>query len=198
MNPTIRDYHPSDLPFIYDVCLKTGDSGKDASKLYQDPYLIGHYYAAPYAVLEPDLCFIACVDQKPVGYILGTENTEQFAIRCEKEWFPVLRQRYRIPAEDDESLDARIIRLFHQGILVKPEFLEYPAHLHIDLLPAAQGQGFGRTLIQTFANALRQKDIPAFHLEVGKRNPGAIAFYQKVGFKQIAEFPWSIGFGMKL
>jgi ribosomal protein S18 acetylase RimI-like enzyme len=66
------------------------------------------------------------------------------------------------------------------------------------LLPAAQGQGFGRTLIETFAKALRKKDIAAFHLEVGKRNPGAIAFYQKVGFEQIADFPWSIGFGMKL
>jgi ribosomal protein S18 acetylase RimI-like enzyme len=198
MNATIRNYHPSDLPFIYEVCLKTGDSGKDASELYQDPYLIGHYYAAPYAVLEPELCFIACVDHKPVGYILGTENTEQFAARCEKAWFPVLRQRYPFPLEGDESLDARIIRLIHQGIPVKPEFLDYPAHLHIDLLPAAQGQGFGRTLIETFAKALRKKDIAAFHLEVGKRNPGAIAFYQKVGFEQIADFPWSIGFGMKL
>ena len=55
---TIRPYHPEDLDGLYDICLKTGDTGEDATGLYDDPKLLGHLYAAPYAVLEPDLTFV--------------------------------------------------------------------------------------------------------------------------------------------
>ena len=48
---TIRPYAPPDL---YRICLLTGDSGADASSLYQDP----DFYAAPYAVHEPELTFL--------------------------------------------------------------------------------------------------------------------------------------------
>jgi hypothetical protein len=61
----IRPYHPSDLPALYRICLLTGDSGADASQLYRDPELLGHFYAAPYAVLEPDLCFVLTHDGSP-------------------------------------------------------------------------------------------------------------------------------------
>src|SRR5665213_4601378 len=41
----IRPYRADDLAALYEICLKTGDSGKDATALYDDPKLIGHVYA---------------------------------------------------------------------------------------------------------------------------------------------------------
>ncbi|MBU1680822.1 MAG: GNAT family N-acetyltransferase, partial [Bacteroidetes bacterium] len=63
----IRNYHPSDLTALYRICLKTGNSGKDATDLHSDPEIIGHFYAAPYAVFEPELSFIAAIDNAPYG-----------------------------------------------------------------------------------------------------------------------------------
>ena len=58
----IRPYHPSDLSRLYDICVQTGDCGRDVTHDYPDPDLFGQFYAAPYAVLEPDLCFVLTGD----------------------------------------------------------------------------------------------------------------------------------------
>src|SRR5258706_13095644 len=87
----IRPYRPADLEALYDICLKTGDSGQDASPLYRDAKLVGHLYAAPYGVLEPTSAFVV-EDQAGVGgYIVGAADTAAFAARAEAEWWPKLR-----------------------------------------------------------------------------------------------------------
>jgi ribosomal protein S18 acetylase RimI-like enzyme len=194
----IRNYHPSDLTALYRICLKTGNSGKDASDLYKNPDLLGHFYAAPYAVLEPDLCFVVISEGIPCGYILGTRDTVPFCERCDTEWFPVLREQYPLPAEEDTSTDARIIRLIHKGHWLNEDLAAYPAHLHIDLLPQIQGQGMGRKLVDAFVKRLNEIGVHALHLQVGKANPGAIAFYQRTGFHVIKDYELTIAFGMVL
>lgn len=194
----IRPYHPSDLVALYRICLQTGKSGADATNLFKDPDLIGHHYVAPYALLEPQVCFTLTHSHAPCGYIVGTTDSQFFYDRCEKEWFPVLRRRYPLPAEDDDSWDARIIRLIHQGHKVNPDCVDYPAHLHIDLLPVAQGKGMGRKLMDVFMDRLRSLSVPALHLGVGKSNVGAIKFYERMGFHRIKEYEKSILFGIRL
>lgn len=192
----IRQYHPSDLIMLYRICLQTGDSGKDASKIYNDPDILGHFYAAPYAVFEPDLTFILTRNHLPYGYILGTRDSEKFFEKCESDWFPVLRKRYPLPEANNDSPDARIIHLIHEGHKVNPDFISYPAHLHIDILPEGQGQGMGRKLIETFIKRLRELKVAGLHLQVGKKNTGAIKFYSNVGFHVIKEYEYSIAYGM--
>lgn len=199
MTFAIRPYHPSDLYALYRICLLTGDMGSDASAQFRDPELLGHFYAAPYAVLEPDLCFVVTRDGVPSGYILGTRDSAAFHERCEREWFPVLRARYPLPPPDDQSRDAHMIRQIHAGSRSRPELQEhYPAHLHIDLLPEAQGQGQGRMLMNTFLARLRELGVPGVHLGVGKANTGAVAFYRRMGFQPIEEYETAIIFGMDL
>lgn len=198
MKLIIRPYKKSDLPILYEICLKTGDSGKDATTLYRNTFLLGHFYAAPYAVYHPELTFILAKNDVPVGYIIGTSDSQSFHDITEKKWFTPLRQKYLLPKENDDSLDAKIIRLIHQGYIPKPELLSYPAHLHIDILPEGQGQGMGRKLVEIFCNKLIEMKVPAVHLEVGKRNTSAIKFYEKIGFHIIKEYEWSIAYGIKL
>lgn len=196
MNKHIRTYKKTDFAELYSICLKTGDSGKDASNLFKDSLLLGHFYAAPYAVFHPELTFILADNDKPIGYIIGTNDSQSFYEITEKEWFPSLRSKYTQPKESDSSLDARIIRLIHKGHIPKPELLAYPAHLHIDILPEGQGIGMGRKLVETFCNKLIELKVPALHLEVGKKNTSAIQFYEKTGFKVIHEYEWSIAYGI--
>ena len=183
---------------LYRICLLTADSGKDASGLFKDPDLPGHFYAAPYALFEPELCFVATYNNNPCGYILGTKDSKRFADWCENKWLPPLRLRYEFPGENDSSLDAAIIRRIHSGHIVKKELADYPAHLHIDILPEGQGQGLGRKLMNTFVNKLKELKVPALHLEVGKRNTVAVKYYEKMGFHIITEYEFSIVFGMNL
>jgi ribosomal protein S18 acetylase RimI-like enzyme len=192
MSYHIRPVRAADLPSLYYICLKTGDSGKDATARYRDPYLLGHYFAAPYGAIEPETCFVLARegDDVPMGYVLGARDTVAFAQRCEREWFPALRMHYPLPAPDDHSPDAAMMRDIHAGIDTSDLHLipDYPAHLHIDILPAAQGQGWGRRLIEQFIANLRAHGVPGVHLGVGAKNTNAIAFYGRVGFSRLAAF----------
>jgi GNAT superfamily N-acetyltransferase len=198
MEFTIRPYHPVDLSALYRICLLTGDHGTDASHLYSDPDLLGHYYAAPYAVYEPDLCFMLLHNGMPCGYILGTRDTTAFYARCEQDWLPRLRERYPMPDTNDTSPNARLIRTIHKKYEPEKDVIEYPAHLHIDLLPVAQGQRLGHKLMQTFLARLRELEVPAVHLGVSKKNPRAVRFYERAGFHKVTESDNGITYGMRL
>ena len=52
--PHVRSYRPDDLEQLYEICLRTGASGRDASEMVVDRRLFGEIYAAPYGVLEPE------------------------------------------------------------------------------------------------------------------------------------------------
>jgi ribosomal protein S18 acetylase RimI-like enzyme len=197
---TLRPYRPGDLLALYDVCLRTGDSGADASGLYRDPMLLGHYYAAPYATLCPEATFVLDDGERVQGYVLGVPDSHDFAARCDAEWFPILRSLYPLPAESDTSRDARMIRAIHRGIL-PPDATwadQYPAHLHIDLLPIAQGGGYGRRLMQTLFATLEARGAAGVHLGVGIRNLNAQAFYLRLGFQELERAEASVTYGLRL
>ncbi|HEY9075368.1 MAG TPA: GNAT family N-acetyltransferase [Anaerolineaceae bacterium] len=195
----IRPYQPSDLPAYYRICLLTGDSGKDASTMYQYPDILGAYYSAPYGVLEPDVCFTLTCDGEPCGYVVGAKDSNVFSERMDKEWLPAWREKYPLPEPEDQTPDAHIIRAIHRGYHCDPDlYAVYPAHLHIDLLPIAQGKGWGRKLMQTFIDNLRAKKVKAVHFGVGAKNLPAIGFYKHFGFHVIHEAQWGLLMGMKL
>lgn len=198
MSFAIRPYHPSDLYALYRICLLTGASGNDASHLFRDPELLGHFFAAPYAVFEPELAFVLTNNGAPCGYVLGTADSAMFADRMENEWLPTLRERYPLPPEDDRSEDAQMIRRLYAGRFVPPHADRFPAHLHIDILPEGQGQGLGQRLIHTLLDRMRALGIPAVHLGVASDNQRAIRFYERVGFTIIPNEAGYLVYGMLL
>ena len=191
----IRPYQPVDLAAVSRICLLTGDNGRDASSIYQDPELLAHNFTSPYVVLEPELCRLLIHESEPCGYVMGTRDSVSFYERCEREWFPALRQRYPVPLESDHSPDANLIRLIHTQRMMTDNLQPYPAHLHLDLLPIAQGQGWGPKMMTELLDLLRTLGVPGVHLSVGSQNLRAIRFYEKMGFHVIKEDDASLMMG---
>ena len=196
----LRPYRPGDLLALYEVCLRTGNSGDDAQSLYRDPLLLGHIYAAPYATLCPDTTFVLQGGARVVGYVLGVSDSREYAARLEREWSPLLRTLYPLPDRSDATPDARLIRLIHQGYQVPASawLSQYPAHLHIDLLPVAQGGGHGRRLMETLFIALRERGVSGVHLGVGLSNVRAQGFYERLGFGLLEQGERSLTYGLTL
>ncbi len=195
----IRGYETRNWQDLYRICLQTGNSGADATTLYQHPDLLGHFYAAPYALFEPELTFILEDEIGACGYILATADSAVFEKRMELEWLPALRSQYPLPTTTDTSRDAAMIRLLHKGYQANPSLaLEYPSHLHIDLLPRAQKQGHGKKLMERLFAALRSLGVTGVHLGVGIQNQNGIAFYQHLGFVELEQHPWGMVYGFKL
>lgn len=197
MTQEIRSFHASDLFRLHEICLQTGANGDDASGTV-DAELPGHIYAAPYAVSEPEQCFVLTRFGDPIGYILGTLNSGMFAEYFNNIWRPPLLARYPVPSDSDNSYQAQMIRRLHLGYIVPDLATDYPAHLHIDILPVGQGLGMGRSLMETFLKRLKSKNIQGVHFAVSKLNSKAIGFYRHLGFEEIKDSTESIIFGKKL
>ena len=187
---TLRPFHPSDLPGMYRVCLLTGAAGQDATSLYRDPDLLAHVYCGPYPVADPGLSFVVVDSQGVGGYVVATADTAGFDAWCERAWWPVLRAQHpAVPDPRDGTEDHVLLdRIHHPDPSPAPPGA--PAHLHIDLLPRLQGQGWGRRLIGTLAGALRERGVPGVHLGVAAANTRAIAFYEHLGFRLDSSYHW--------
>ncbi|MFJ1957768.1 GNAT family N-acetyltransferase [Streptomyces microflavus] len=185
----LRPYRPEDRDALFDICVRTGHEGGDSRHLYPDPDLLPNIFAAPYVVLEPELAFVVEDEGRAVGYIVGTADTASFVARYRAEWLPGLTGRYPAPVQpQDPATPAEMMTgLMHDPErMVLPELDGYPAHLHIDLLPSHQRYGYGRALMETFLGALHARGVPAVHLSMVTSNTPARAFYDRVGFHEIA------------
>ena len=186
-----RTTDPAEVDRLYEICLRTGASGGDATSLYQDPRLLGEVYLGAYLALEPGLAFVvedagAGGAGIAAGYVLGARDTAAFEARCEREWWPALRARYPVGSFAEGSRDEALVGQIHDPHVTDPAVLgAYPAHLHVDLLPSAQGGGNGRRLLGTLFDALRADGVPGIHLGVAEDNTSAIGFYEHLGFSRL-------------
>jgi ribosomal protein S18 acetylase RimI-like enzyme len=184
----IRPYLPDDRAALYAVALATGRDGDDASDVFDDPDLLGHRYVGPYLDLEPELAFTLVDEAGPCGYVLAAADTERFYDRFVRDWLPPLLECLERPVGDPcgWSADERLLAELHGPTLAVPRDLaSYPAHLHIDLLPRAQGQGQGRRMMTTLLHALVERGVHGVHLGVSPRNERAHGFYRALGFEDL-------------
>ncbi|GAA4726896.1 hypothetical protein GCM10023216_17080 [Isoptericola chiayiensis] len=205
----IRPFRPTDRAAVAEICVRTAAGGGDARGVYSDDMLMPDVYALPYVEHSPELAFVVVdhdagtpgddpltvTDGRLLGYVLAVADTAAFASWWDREWTPEFVRRHpapgpTTPAEPGYTEQA----LLRDGAdpqrmlrgLVHGELATHPAHLHIDLVPEAQGHGLGRRLITTIRAALAERGVPGVHLGYDPANTGARAFYDRLGFEELA------------
>ena len=188
MQPIIRGYRPADLDAVYDICVRTADGGSDARGMYGSDRLMGDIFAVPYVTREPEHAHV--LDDgtgTAVGYVLGTADTATFVRWYREAWLAATAGRYPEPADPPVTPDDFMLRLHRRPErMIVPELTGYPAHLHIDLLPEWQGKGWGRELMAAFLAGLTEAGVTRVHLGMLSTNVAARAFYDRLGFHEIA------------
>jgi ribosomal protein S18 acetylase RimI-like enzyme len=183
VDAVIRPYRQEDRDQVYDICLRTADSGGDATKIYRDPELIGDLFAGPYLLLAPDYAFVLDDGERVSGYVLGVPDTPAFIRQLREVWLPLVGDRHPLPDGPPANRDEVMSELLHHPErLLVPSLADYPAHLHIDLLPHVQRAGWGRKLIHTLLDALRDAGVPRIYLSMLATNTAAGIFYERLGF----------------
>ena len=136
---------------------------------------------------EGENCFVAVnEDDRAVGYIICAENYDRY-----KECFD---REYVARFEDEESRESARRSADLQGKYKA----EYPAHLHIDLLPEYQRMGIGHKLVDTLCEHLKSKNICGVMLTAGADNKVGRSFYEKYGFTLLEENGDDAAYALKL
>ena len=181
---SIRKYHSKDAEHLKRICIET------ASDVFRGHAFVEkaltEVYCRYYIEQEPESCFVVA-DENDVakGYILCAKNYDAYR--------KIFKEKYL----STWNLATLIMGNFALKS-IRDYVEEYPAHLHIDLLPECQGQGYGRKLIETLITHLREREIKALMLHVSMENEGARAFYGKCGFEVLHTEKHDVLMGIKI
>lgn len=196
---SIRPYSPGDEPELASVCLRTAASGEDATGMLADDDLWAQLFVLPYVEHDPACAFVVETDDGRVaGYVVAAADTDAFETWFRDSWWPRFAERWPEPARVSNRQDELLRYAYGRGSQAIPYTAEYPAHLHIDLLPELQQQGYGRQLIEALKGALRAAGVPGLHAVPAIDNTGAARFYERVGFEERAREDRIVIFGMRL
>jgi ribosomal protein S18 acetylase RimI-like enzyme len=189
-NLTIRLAKPNDLAAAYYVCLKTGDHGRDGEPFYRDdPDALGRIFVGPYLAYQPELSLVVEDNQGVCGYALAALDSRMFYARYDREWRQKLCEQFPAPSGDPAhwTRAQTAHSWYHQPDYFCPEpYEDYPAHMHIDLLERARGQGVGRRMMEQLVDELHKRGAPGGHLNVSALNTPALGFYGRLGFHELA------------
>jgi hypothetical protein len=181
---SIRVATIGDLPELYEVALKTGNSGTDASGMYVNDVMLGEVFVGPYVTLAPETSFALTQGVNVVGYGLCVVDTVEFQSKSEELWWPKLQQKYQDhkSAADSDWLLKEIFSPSPSPVSILESF---PSHGHIDLLPSIQGLGWGKKMMQKMELVLSHYGSPGFHLRVSANNERALKFYGSIGYLEL-------------
>lgn len=185
----IRPYSTSDLPRLREICRLTGDAGGDATGLWSSDELLAQLYLDPYLAFAPDWAWVVDVGEPDapdvLGYLVAVPDTTAFISWWRESWTPRFAEHHPRPTAPFTAEDELVLRGYDPGVPDVIEIRDFPAHLHVDLLPEAQGQGWGRALIERLRDELIRVGAVGVHLVMDPGNARARAFYDRVGFTEI-------------
>ncbi len=181
---SIRNYEKKDFDGVRYTCLNSDDGEMNE----QVSEFVLHTFCDYYIEHEPENCFVLDDDGKAVGYIICTENYDKYKEVFDREYLPL-----------NKNLGEGLYNWALTSTVLQNKYkADYPAHLHIDLLPEYQRQGWGGKLLKTLFDHLRKKGIKGVMLTTGTSNTNAGNFYKKYGLEQLEIYDTDVAFGIKL
>ena len=149
-------------------------------------------FSSYYTDAEPASAFVVERGGRVCGYLLGCLDSE-------RAWNPgAIAGRHLVrrglafrPGTAPviwRAVGDTVVDLARRRVALRDlEFSDprWPAHLHVDLLPEARGQGLGRQLVRRWFDRLHDRGDLACHLQTLAENTAAIAFFESVGFTRL-------------
>lgn len=194
----IRSYQKEDQVAVQDITYRTGFKGEDLTgrRYFDDSGLWFLIFIFYYTRYEPEHCFVAVdtSNSAVVGFICGTPDTVAQEEGFLKKVVPRIALRvflftlWRYPGTFKTLVGMAKLR----GDLNEKETVsaiqsEYPAHLHINLLPEYQRIGLGTRLVKRFEAHMIRQNVKGIHLQTTNHNHKAVPFYEKLGYAIVHE-----------
>ena len=183
---TIRKFQPKDFEGTKYVCLNDMLGKPNYEKVIE---YVEVMFCRYYLEREPENCFVAVDENENViGYTYGAADYDNY----QNNFGDYIRAVADI--ENRKFLNDALTEMYDHAIYKD----EFPAHLHIDILPAYQSKGIGSRLIKAFCDNLKEQGVKGVMLIVGTENEGARRFYERNGFTLLQDMPTGAAYGMKL
>ncbi|MCX5710486.1 MAG: GNAT family N-acetyltransferase [Candidatus Omnitrophica bacterium] len=182
----VRKFEFKDRERVREIFFNTVLLGEPASLFFEGKDIISDALTLYFTDYEPQSCFVAEVDSRVVGCLIGAKDR----VLVEKTSFDKIYPRLIWKAITSGAfLKIKNLR-FICAILVsavKGEFRladilkDYPATLHINIDKGFRALDIGTGLINAYLNYLKSEGIRGVSLAT--MSEGAAKFFEKQGFK---------------
>lgn len=180
----IRQAKLTDEKDIIDICFETSS---DELKAGGDKELLALRWALYYVRYQTSFCFVAEEDNRVIGYILSTPDTQAQEKDYAERMIPLIKEKIS-PSDPNYGIFTYVENTRE----IIGDFMdEYPAHLHINLTGLCQGKGIGSKLMKKMEENLRDHGVKGVFLGVHERNEAAIGFYKKNNYKEFLRHKFS-------
>ncbi len=182
----IRPYEARDRAAVRAICCDTADRGKPVESFFSDRELIADLVTRYYTDFEPETCWVADAGGTVAGYLTGALDTSRQERILHRRIVPraLLRAfaRGALFRAETWRMFVALLRSREGYASRGPVAVEYPAHLHIDVLDGYRGQRVGQRLMDAFLGRLRERGVGGVHATVRGDNPKACTFFERMGF----------------
>lgn len=186
--PVLRPYAPSDRAAVRELCCATAYGEARLASFFPDRELFADLMTRYYLEWEPESAWVAEVEGRAVGYLLGCRDTRRQrrvqATRVVPAALAGFVRRGGLVKRATWRLVGANLRLPRRGERFDEE--RYPAHLHVGLDAEHRGMDLGHRLVEAFLGELRAAGVPGVHAVVLAENAGGRHFFEQLGFAPLA------------
>lgn len=183
---SIRPAGPTDLQALGQIAYATGFFGNSAAVYFPSQPLFRDLWIKPYLNGIGACNLVAELEGKIVGYIIGTPDVRAYQRYFLRSALEVVGKALSGQYPGFLQSTRYLLRAARYGSPLAP-LEQYPAHLHINLLPESRGLGLGQKLLAAHLDCLRARGVPGVQLSTTRENTAALGLYQKFGFAVYAE-----------
>lgn len=185
MSYLIKKFMPQDRTGVRRISCSTAFLNLSREQIFQDDEILADALTLYFTDYEPGSCFVAVVDNKVMGYIIGSKDaTTMNRVFDSKIIFLLLKKalRRRVFCKwVNLKFFLYVARSALKREFVMPDYSkEFPATLHINIDKAYRGQGMGERLIETYLTFLKEEGAQGVHF--GTFSEGAKTFFLRQGF----------------
>ena len=194
----IRTYKPRDREAVRHICCETADAGQPVESFFRDREFIADLVTRYYTDFDSGHSWVAELDGQVVGYLTGCLDTQRQ--RRVTGWriapralLAAVGRGVLTHRETWRMISALTKTLLRYGIPPAVPLDRFPAHVHVNLLPAARGHHAGRQLLEEFFRQTRG----GVHASVRADNESGCRFFERMGFAELHRAPMVLPVGGK-
>ena len=164
----VRPYRAGDRERVRRIAFETGYMGESPAWYWRDAPSFADAWTGYYTDREPESAFVAADGDAVVGYLVGCADTARAPKAADAIVRLMLRRQLLLRPGTAGFFWRSFWDVLRDGNVPSAELSDprWPAHLHINLLPAARGHGAGRGLDRRVARPAapaRRARLPPRH-----------------------------------
>ncbi|MCX5710251.1 MAG: GNAT family N-acetyltransferase [Candidatus Omnitrophica bacterium] len=181
----VRKFEPGDRERVREIFFNTVLLGEPASLFFEGKDIISDALTLYFTDYEPQSCFVAEVDSKVVGCLVGAKDRALAEKISSDKIYPGLIWRAITGGVFFKIKNLRFICAIFSSLL-KGEFRlpvtlkDYPATFHINIDKDFRSRDIGTGLIAAYLDYLKNEGIRGVSLAT--MSEGASKFFEKQGF----------------